>query len=185
MSNFNDKINMEMIKVISDAVKLVAEIEKMAGIYGLNWDSGRKVKRQFKLTGFLNNYDAITVNGLSMDEAISLLNSEGIEAKPFQDDKGYYILTINKIDYKKLSRLEKKIESSELDLDDFFNKYHQQKDAEKGTETNIIENEPEIILDSEEITEEEFNNTDLFETDANLELVAQNLISEKKSMKTK
>ena len=32
MANYNDKTNMEMLKLICDAVKLFAELEKMGGI---------------------------------------------------------------------------------------------------------------------------------------------------------
>lgn len=73
MANYNDKTNMEMLKLICDAVKLFAELEKMGGITYLNIRTGNKVKKTLKIEGFLNNYDAFSVNGLSLEEARILL----------------------------------------------------------------------------------------------------------------
>lgn len=73
MANYNDKTNMEMLKLICDATKLLAELEKIGGITLLNCGTSRKVKKTLKIEGFLNNYDAFSVNGLSLEEARILL----------------------------------------------------------------------------------------------------------------
>ena len=150
MANYNDKTNMEMLKLICDAVKLFAELEKMGGITYLNIRTGNKVKKTLKMEGFLNNYDAFSVNGLSLEESMTLLDKHGIKATPLQDTKGYFALTIKRKDFNKLSDLEKKIATGQIDLKKFF------EDPENYDLNNpVVERnfDDEIILDSEEITE--------------------------------
>lgn len=176
MANYNDKTNMEMLKLICDATKLLAELEKIGGITLLNWGTSRKVKKTLKIEGFLNNYDAFSVNGLSLEESMTLLDKHGIKAKPLQDTKGYFALTIKRKDFNKLSDLEKKIAAGQIDLKKFF------EDPENYDLHNSVvkeEIDDEIILDSEEITEEEFQSADLIETDADLEAVIENIENEK------
>ena len=176
MANYNDKTNMEMLKLICDATKLLAELEKIGGITLLNWGTSRKVKKTLKIEGFLNNYDAFSVNGLSLEEARILLKKNGIETTPLQDTKGYFALTIKRKDFNKLSDLEKKIAAGQIDLKKFF------EDPENYDLHNSVvkeEIDDEIILDSEEITEEEFQSADLIETDADLEAVIENIENEK------
>lgn len=45
---------------------------------------------------------------------MTLLDKHGIKAKPLQDTKGYFALTIKRKDFNKLSDLEKKLPQAKL-----------------------------------------------------------------------
>lgn len=124
MSVYDDKMNQEMLKVVCDLNRLIAEAAKMIGVTTLNVATNFNMGRKLHIQGDFNNYDVLSVTGLSMDEAIAFLKAKKeIDAHGFYDRDGHYILAIKRSDFDKISELEKEIADGTLDVDDFLEEY--------------------------------------------------------------
>ena len=76
MSVYDDKMNQEMLKVVCDLNRLIAEVAKVAGVTILNALTNKSMKDKLDIHGRFNNYDVLSVTGLSMDEAKALLKEK-------------------------------------------------------------------------------------------------------------
>lgn len=124
MSVYDDKMNQEMLKVVCDLNRLIAEVVKVTGVTILNALTNKSMKDKLDIRGHFNNYDVLSVTGLSMDEAKALLKEKKkIIANGFYDRGGHYILAIKRSDFDKISELEKEIADGTLDVDDFLEEW--------------------------------------------------------------
>lgn len=189
MSVYDDKMNQEMLKVVCDLNRLIAEAVKVTGVTILNALTNKSMKDKLDIHGHFNNYDVLSVTGLSMDEAKALLKEKKkIIANGFYDRGGHYILAIKRSDFDKISELEKEIADGTLDVDDFLEEYRMNKSEQEhssdGERPNSMPNPidvpfEEISEDAPELTEEDFEQGGDFEVSFNPEEVVQNIENEK------
>mgnify|MGYP000289776171 FL=1 len=76
MSVYDDKMNQEMLKVVCDLNRLIAEAAKVTGVTILNALTNHNMGKKLHIQGNFNNYDVLSVTGLSMDEAIAFLEKK-------------------------------------------------------------------------------------------------------------
>lgn len=191
MSVYDDKMNQEMLKVVCDLNRLIAEATKVVGVTALNILTNFNMGRKLRIHGRFNNYDVLSVTGLSMDEAEELLwKKKKVVAKGFYDRDGHYILAIKREDFDKISELEKEIADGTLNVDEFREEYRKSKfEKEQGHSSNSERSNrmpdpidapfEEISEDSPELTEEDFEQGGNFEVNFNPEEVVQSIENDK------
>ena len=191
MSVYDDKMNQEMLKVVCDLNRLIAEAVKVTGVTILNALTNKSMKDKLDIHGHFNNYDVLSVTGLTMDEAKALLREKKkIIANGFYDRGGHYILAIKRSDFDKISELEKEIADGTLDVDDFLEEYRKNKSEQEHGHSSDGERpngmpDPidvpfeEVPEDAPELTEEDFEQGGDFEVNFNPEEVVQNIENEK------
>lgn len=187
MSVYDDKMNQEMLKVVCDLNRLIAEATKVVGVTALNILTNFNMGRKLRIHGRFNNYDVLSVTGLSMDEAEELLwKKKKVVAKGFYDRDGHYILAIKREDFDKISELEKEIADGTLNVDEFREEYRISKfEQEQGHSSNSERSNrmpdpidvpfEEISEDAPELTEEDFEQGGNFEVNFNPEEVVQSI----------
>ena len=187
MSVYDDKMNQEMLKVVCDLNRLIAEATKVVGVTALNILTNFNMGRKLRIHGRFNNYDVLSVTGLSMDEAEELLwKKKKVVAKGFYDRDGHYILAIKREDFDKISELEKEIADGTLNVDEFREEYRKSKfEQEQGHSSNSERSNrmpdpidvpfEEISEDAPELTEEDFEQGGNFEVNFNPEEVVQSI----------
>lgn len=191
MSAYNDKMNQEMLKVVCDLNRLIAEAAKVTGVTILNAITNYNMGKKLHIHGCFNNYDVLSVTGLSMDEAKALLDKKKkIKAHGFYDRDGHYIFAIKRSDFDKISELEKEIADGTLNVDDFLEEYRKNK-SEQGQDRSSDDKQfdampesinvpfEEISEDAPELTEEDIEQGGDFEVNFNPEEVVQNIENEK------
>lgn len=191
MSVYDDKMNQEMFKVVCDLNRLIAEATKVVGVTALNILTNFNMGRKLRIHGRFNNYDVLSVTGLSMDEAEELLwKKKKVVAKGFYDRDGHYILAIKREDFDKISELEKEIADGTLNVDEFREEYRKSKfEQEQGHSSNSERSNrmpdpidapfEEISEDTPELTEEDFEQGGNFEVNFNPEEVVQSIENDK------
>lgn len=191
MSVYDDKMNQEMFKVVCDLNRLIAEATKVVGVTALNILTNFNMGRKLRIHGRFNNYDVLSVTGLSMDEAEELLwKKKKVVAKGFYDRDGHYILAIKREDFDKISELEKEIADGTLNVDEFREEYRKSKfEQEQGHSSNSERSNrmpdpidapfEEISEDAPELTEEDFEQGGNFEVNFNPEEVVQSIENDK------
>ena len=189
MSVYDDKMNQEMLKVVCDLNRLIAEVAKVAGVTILNALTNKSMKDKLDIHGRFNNYDVLSVTGLSMDEAKALLKEKKkIIANGFYDRDGHYILAIKRSDFNKISELEKEIADGTLNVDDFLEEYRKNKSEQEhslaGEQPSRMPNPidvpfEEVPEDAPELTEEDFEQGGDFKVNFNPEEVARSIENEK------
>ena len=189
MSVYDDKMNQEMLKVVCDLNRLIAEAAKVTGVTILNALTNHNMGKKLHIQGNFNNYDVLSVTGLSMDEAIAFLEKKKkIKAHGFYDRDGHYILAIERKDFDKISELEKEIADGTLNVDDFLEEYRKNKfDQEHSSDDERPNRMPdpidvpfeEIPEDAPELTEEDFEQGGNFEVNFNPEEVIQSIENDK------
>lgn len=191
MSVYDDKMNQEMFKVVCDLNRLIAEATKVVGVTALNILTNFNMGRKLRIHGRFNNYDVLSVTGLSMDEAEELLwKKKKVVAKGFYDRDGHYILAIKREDFDKISELEKEIADGTLNVDEFREEYRKSKfEQEQGHSSNSKRSNrmpdpidapfEEISEDAPELTEEDFEQGGNFEVNFNPEEVVQSIENDK------
>lgn len=187
MSVYDDKMNQEMLKVVCDLNRLIAEAVKVTGVTILNALTNKSMKDKLDIHGHFNNYDVLSVTGLSMDEAKALLKEKKkIIANGFYDRGGHYILAIKRSDFDKISELEKEIADGTLDVDDFLEEYRKNKSEQEHGHSSDGERpngmpDPidvpfeEVPEDASELIEEDFEQGGDFEVNFNPEEVVRNI----------
>lgn len=187
MSVYDDKMNQEMLKVVCDLNRLIAEAVKVTGVTILNALTNKSMKDKLDIHGHFNNYDVLSVTGLSMDEAKALLKEKKkIIANGFYDRSGHYILAIKRSDFDKISELEKEIADGTLDVDDFLEEYRKNKSEQEHGHSSDGERpngmpDPidvpfeEVPEDASELIEEDFEQGGDFEVNFNPEEVVRNI----------
>ena len=187
MSVYDDKMNQEMLKVVCDLNRLIAEAVKVTGVTILNALTNKSMKDKLDIHGHFNNYDVLSVTGLSMDEAKALLKEKKkIIANGFYDRGGHYILAIKRSDFDKISELEKEIADGTLDVDDFLEEYRKNKSEQEHGHSSDGERpngmpDPidvpfeEVPEDASELIEEDFEHGGDFEVNFNPEEVVRNI----------
>lgn len=187
MSVYDDKMNQEMLKVVCDLNRLIAEVVKVTGVTILNALTNKSMKDKLDIRGHFNNYDVLSVTGLSMDEAKALLKEKKkIISNGFYDRGGHYILAIKRSDFDKISELEKEIADGTLDVDDFLEEYRKNKseqehghssDGERpnGMPDPIDVPVEEVPEDASELIEEDFEQGRDFEVNFNPEEVVRSI----------
>lgn len=189
MSVYDDKMNQEMLKVVCDLNRLIAEVAKVAGVTILNALTNKSMKDKLDIHGRFNNYDVLSVTGLSMDEAKALLKEKKkIIANGFYDRDGHYILAIKRSDFNKISELEKEIADGTLNVDDFLEEYRKNKSEQEhslaGEQPSRMPNPIDVPFeeapeDAPELTEEDFEQGGDFKVNFNPEEVARSIENEK------
>ena len=189
MSVYDDKMNQELLKVVCDLNRLIAEAAKVTGVTILNALTNHNMGKKLHIQGNFNNYDVLSVTGLSMDEAIAFLEKKKkIKAHGFYDRDGHYILAIERKDFDKISELEKEIADGTLNVDDFLEEYRKNKfDQEHSSDDERPNRMPdpidvpfeEIPEDAPELTEEDFEQGGNFEVNFNPEEVIQSIENDK------
>ena len=189
MSVYDDKMNQKMLKVVCDLNRLIAEATKVVGVTALNILTNFNMGRKLRIHGRFNNYDVLSVTGLSMDEAKELLwKKKEVRAKGFYDRDGHYILAIKRSDFDKISELEKEIADGTLNVDDFLEEYRKNKSEQEHSSDGERPNRmpdpidvpfEEVPEDAPELTEEDFEQGGDFEVNFNPEEVVQNIENEK------
>ena len=187
MSVYDDKMNQEMLKVVCDLNRLIAEAVKVTGVTILNALTNKSMKDKLDIHGHFNNYDVLSVTGLSMDEAKALLKEKKkIIANGFYDRGGHYILAIKRSDFDKISELEKEIADGTLDVDDFLEEYRKNKSEQEyghssdGERPNGMPDPidvpfEEVPEDASELIEEDFEQGGDFEVNFNPEEVVRSI----------
>lgn len=187
MSVYDDKMNQEMLKVVCDLNRLIAEAVKVTGVTILNALTNKSMKDKLDIRGHFNNYDVLSVTGLSMDEAKALLKEKKkIIANGFYDRGGHYILAIKRSDFDKISELEKEIADGTLDVDDFLEEYRKNKSEQEHGNSSDGERpngmpDPidvpfeEVPEDASELIEEDFEQGGDFEVNFNPEEVVRSI----------
>lgn len=187
MSVYDDKMNQEMLKVVCDLNRLIAEVVKVTGVTILNALTNKSMKDKLDIRGHFNNYDVLSVTGLSMDEAKALLKEKKkIIANGFYDRGGHYILAIKRSDFDKISELEKEIADGTLDVDDFLEEYRKNKSEQEHGHSSDGERpngmpDPidvpfeEVPEDASELIEEDFEQGRDFEVNFNPEEVVRSI----------
>jgi len=187
MSVYDDKMNQEMLKVVCDLNRLIAEVVKVTGVTILNALTNKSMKDKLDIRGHFNNYDVLSVTGLSMDEAKALLKEKKkIIANGFYDRGGHYILAIKRSDFDKISELEKEIADGTLDVDDFLEEYRKNKSEQEHGHSSDGERpngmpDPidvpfeEVPEDASELIEEDFEQGGDFEVNFNPEEVVRSI----------
>lgn len=184
MSVYDDKMNQEMLKVVCDLNRLIAEAVKVTGVTILNALTNKSMKDKLDIHGHFNNYDVLSVTGLSMDEAKALLKEKKkIIANGFYDRGGHYILAIKRSDFDKISELEKEIADGTLDVDDFLEKYRKNKSEQEhghssdGERPNGMPDPIDVPFeeDASELIEEDFEQGGDFEVNFNPEEVVRSI----------
>ena len=187
MSVYDDKMNQEMLKVVCDLNRLIAEAVKVTGVTILNALTNKSMKDKLDIRGHFNNYDVLSVTGLSMDEAKALLKEKKkIIANGFYDRGGHYILAIKRSDFDKISELEKEIADGTLDVDDFLEEYRKNKSEQEHGHSSDGERpngmpDPidvpfeEVPEDASELIEEDFEQGGDFEVNFNPEEVVRSI----------
>lgn len=187
MSVYDDKMNQEMLKVVCDLNRLIAEAVKVTGVTILNALTNKSMKDKLDIRGHFNNYDVLSVTGLSMDEAKALLKEKKkIIANGFYDRGGHYILAIKRSDFDKISELEKEIADGTLDIDDFLEEYRKNKSEQEHGHSSDGERpngmpDPidvpfeEVPEDASELIEEDFEQGRDFEVNFNPEEVVRSI----------
>lgn len=187
MSVYDDKMNQEMLKVVCDLNRLIAEAVKVTGVTILNALTNKSMKDKLDIHGHFNNYDVLSVTGLSMDEAKALLKEKKkIIANGFYDRGGHYILAIKRSDFDKISELEKEIADGTLDVDDFLEEYRKNKSEQEHGHSSDGERpngmpDPidvpfeEVPEDASELIEEDFEQGRDFEVNFNPEEVVRSI----------
>lgn len=187
MSVYDDKMNQEMLKVVCDLNRLIAEVVKVTGVTILNALTNKSMKDKLDIRGHFNNYDVLSVTGLSMDEAKALLKKKKkIIANGFYDRGGHYILAIKRSDFDKISELEKEIADGTLDVDDFLEEYRKNKSEQEHGHSSDGERpngmpDPidvpfeEVPEDASELIEEDFEQGRDFEVNFNPEEVVRSI----------
>ena len=187
MSVYDDKMNQEILKVVCDLNRLIAEAAKVTGVTILNALTNKSMKDKLDIHGHFNNYDVLSVTGLSMDEAKALLKEKKkIIANGFYDRGGHYILAIKRSDFDKISELEKEIADGTLDVDDFLEEYRKNKSEQEHGHSSDGERpngmpDPidvpfeEVPEDASELIEEDFEQGGDFEVNFNPEEVVRNI----------
>lgn len=187
MSVYDDKMNQEMLKVVCDLNRLIAEAVKVTGVTILNALTNKSMKDKLDIRGHFNNYDVLSVTGLSMDEAKALLKKKKkIIANGFYDRGGHYILAIKRSDFDKISELEKEIADGTLDVDDFLEEYRKNKSEQEHGNSSDGERpngmpDPidvpfeEVPEDASELIEEDFEQGGDFEVNFNPEEVVRSI----------
>lgn len=187
MGVYDDKMNQEMLKVVCDLNRLIAEAVKVTGVTILNALTNKSMKDKLDIRGHFNNYDVLSVTGLSMDEAKALLKEKKkIIANGFYDRGGHYILAIKRSDFDKISELEKEIADGTLDVDDFLEEYRKNKSEQEHGHSSDGERpngmpDPidvpfeEVPEDASELIEEDFEQGGDFEVNFNPEEVVRSI----------